>query len=189
MEMKKIFIFVFVSIILTLGGCSFRGKTDINISATQGDTVSSAKVESVEAEKEFTFVSNIENISDLMYLKKDEVLDKFGNDFVIVPEGGEGTEEGYMYEQFGLTFVFEGADNHIAWVSCSEKVDINGARTGMNFKQIQDKLGVAEINDTFIEIPEYRAFEINYRIGDCIVNFFSQDEEGKNAGATVFRYE
>jgi hypothetical protein len=185
--MKKRLILVFVSIVLTIGGCSLREKSEVNVSGTQGDTLSSTKVESVEIEKEFAFVSKIENVCDLMDLKKDELLERFGDDFEIVPEGGEGSEEGYRYEQLGLTFVFEGADNHIAWVSCSEKVDINGARTGMDFEQIQEKLGITEINDTFIETPEHKAYEINYKIGDCTVNFFSQDKDGKDAGATVFR--
>ena len=68
-----------------------------------------------------------------------------GNDFEIVLTGAEGLEDGYNYEQFGLTLVFEHEEPYkIAFIECNELADFNGARLGMTSKQIMELLGEEE---------------------------------------------
>jgi hypothetical protein len=123
--------------------------------------------------------------SYLRFSKK-EMLSKLGNDYktdIIDHIDYKSTE--YYYPKQGLTFVFiEGEENYISRIICNENIEINGARSKMNFEQIQQYLGkgyIFEVNDERIPGKELRTYELFYRIYDTIIRFNSPYEDGKDS--------
>ncbi|MEW6173316.1 MAG: hypothetical protein AB1510_09675 [Bacillota bacterium] len=133
------------------------------------------------------FKPDIENISDIIGMNKDGVIYELGSDYEIVQTGAEGAYEGYNFKAYGMTFVFEDADDKIAWIECDGTVDIKGAKAGMNFAQVQEKLGKTKINDTWYETPENKAYELVYVIKNCRVEFVSSKEDGSDSWLTVYK--
>lgn len=136
-----------------------------------------------------TSISNIEEIIfTLVHSNKDMVIQKLGNDFEIVNAGGDDPIEGYRYKDLGLTFAFDEPDSkEVSLIKCDNNIEIRGVRGGMTFSQIQNKLGKAPVYDTFISSPEYKAYEINYKIDNGIVEFFSRYEDGKESTMTIYK--
>lgn len=116
-----------------------------------------------------------------MSLTKSEILNKLGKSYEIVPAGAEGLEEGYYYKALGLTFTFDESSNNVSEILCEDTVSINGAKAGMNFKQIQEKLGKTQVKDTWVEVPENKAYEIVYSIDNCMVKFLSFSKDGSKS--------
>jgi hypothetical protein len=56
----------------------------------------------------------------------------------------------------------------------------------MNFAQIQEKLGEVKIEDTWVETPEHKAYEISYTIDNCVYNFMSFKKDGSNSYLTMY---
>ena len=110
-------------------------------------------------------------------MKKSEIIKELGNDYELVGAGAEASEEGYSYEKTGLVFVF-GYEDVVDLIECEE---IEGAKAGMNFTQIQEKLGTAKIEDTFVELPEYKAYELNYKLSNCTISCISNEKDGSQS--------
>ncbi len=126
-----------------------------------------------------------EEFWDLIKETKDKVLKELGDNYKIVGAGVEGSEEGYFYEDYGITIIFDEADK-VYSIYCSPKVSIGGTHAEMNFEQVQKILGKAEIEDAWVETPENKAFSLSYKINDCTVNFLSYYEDGKESMLTVY---
>ena len=130
----------------------------------------------LEGEKLFTYFK----------LKKDQVLQRLGNNYSIVYTGAEGSYEGYHYPKIGITIVFE--DNEtIRFIECDNKVNFNGAKAGMSFAKIQQKLGKREIQETWYETEDNKAYKIEYVYGDLIVEFLSFNKDGKDSVVTIYK--
>lgn len=103
---------------------------------------------------------------------------RMSNLFLIVSSGSEGTYEGYYYKDLGLTYIF----NHkLLWIDCDDNIDIHGARPGMTFEEIMKVLGDTEIEDTFIEIPENKAYEICYDLDGFTLCCESVNKDGSGS--------
>ncbi len=75
--------------------------------------------------------------------------------------------------------------DYLDWIDCDDTVDINGARAGMNFNQIQKILGKRKISKTWVETPENVAYEIEYKFEKCIVFFRSYHNDGRDSEAFI----
>jgi hypothetical protein len=103
-----------------------------------------------------------------------------GDKYEITAAGAEGSFQGYYYKNLGLIFVFED-DDSLSFIDCDDKFEINGAKTGMNFAQIQALLGEAQIEETWFESPDNKAYEITYKIDGCIYWFMSFYDDGNDS--------
>lgn len=121
-----------------------------------------------------------EDVDRFFDMTKDEVIKLFGDNYEVVGAGAEGSYEGYYYKNYGLTFVFQYSDDVIG-IDTDDKFDINGARTGMNFAQIQEHLGETEVIETWMEAPENIVYEVVYFIGKCKYIFYSVEFNGDNS--------
>lgn len=121
----------------------------------------------------------------LFKLKKDDILIKLGNTYKLVPAGAEGSYDGYWYKELGITIAFD-ADDSIAFIDCDKNVNIDGARAGMNFRQIQEKLGKSEVKETWIETPENKAYEITYTKDNCTISFVSAEKDGTDCNLSLY---
>lgn len=153
-DIKTVILFVMIAVVSIMPGCSGRdaestgGAVEKAGSAVEHDNSAGDVFEYSDAE-----------IKDMFLTLQDDLLAKLGDGYEIVPSGSEGAYEGYYYKDLGLTFIF----NHkLLWIDCDNNVDIHGARPGMTFEEIMKVLGDTEIEDTFIEIPENKAYEISY---------------------------
>lgn len=122
----------------------------------------------------------VKDILDITGKTQEQVKEAFGNDFKKVSVNYDGYMEGFFYSDMGFTVAF-GNDGTAARVYCTDQIDINGARAGMDFSQIQEKLGETSINQTWAETPINTVYEIRYSINDRTVVFFSRQEEGTNS--------
>lgn len=123
----------------------------------------------------------MKDIDRYLYMPKSDIVKELGNSYKVVETGSEGLQEGFYYEDIGLTFTFDEESQWVLWIDCDSKVDINGARAGMDFSQIQKALGKGQITETWVETPENVAYELGYRIGDSLVYFLSYQQSGEDS--------
>ncbi|HEX9058548.1 MAG TPA: hypothetical protein VF941_00025, partial [Clostridia bacterium] len=116
-------------------------------------------------------------------------MEELGDNYKIVPAGGEGTCEGYRYDELDITIVFD-TDNEssaLSWIDCGNSINIKGAHNGMTFKEVMGILGNSEIKDTFIETPDHKAYMLQYIVDNCGIIYFSQIKDGREGGFTIYR--
>ena len=125
-----------------------------------------------------------DDIEKFFGMTKDEVRRYFGDNYKI---GGLG-EGGFEYhhsEDTGLRFAWEDDTLSFIFIWPPNNFEVNGARVGMDFTQIQEYLGSAEIIETWIEHPENVAYKIEYIIGKCTYSFYSTEFNGNNSQLNV----
>lgn len=143
-----------------------------------------AYVGSIKAEPTSSLYS-LKEISSLFSLSLADAKNVLGKETKIVETGAEGTFEGYYYKDKGITVVFD--PDRINWVGVNDNVDINGAKQGMNFAQIQEKLGQKKVLETWYESPDNKAYEIIYEIGNCVVEFLSFEKDGRESSIWIYK--
>lgn len=122
----------------------------------------------------------IKDIFDCIGMTEEQIEEKFGSDYKKVFVNYDGNMEGLLYSDKGITVAF-GNNGKATCVYCTEKIEINGAKSGLNFLQIQEMLGETSIRQTWVETPINTAYEIKYRFNGRIVVFFSRENEGNNS--------
>ena len=103
------------------------------------------------------FTTNLDNIVQLILMPFKKALGYLGDDYQIVGAGAEHSEEGYYYEQYGITLVPHYPDSlegGIKIIECNNTIDINGMSLGMTFTEIQEILGEKIISD-FSQVEPY----------------------------------
>lgn len=89
------------------------------------------------------FDTTLENLTELMNMSKAEVICNLGYDYINTADGVDDTN--YYYWKYGMEIKFENNTAGISLIKCNENAEINGIKTDMTFKQIQDILGPTEI--------------------------------------------
>jgi hypothetical protein len=117
---------------------------------------------------------------------KKEMISGLGNDYkTIMIDHINYKNTGYYYPKYGLTFSFsDQEENYVSYIICDEDIEINGARSKMNFEQIQQHLGIGyifEVNDERIPGKVVETYELFYRIYDTTIRFNSPYEDGKDS--------
>jgi hypothetical protein len=163
---------------------AFGGELDTEnpLPDTQSDQLISSAESTVTAVTEInvTQTAVIKDIFDIIGKTAEQVEQKFGNIYKKVNVNYDGYMEGFYYADIGITAAF-GSDETVSCVYCTEKIDINGARSGMDFSQIQEKLGEAHLSQKWAETPVNAAYEIRYSTEGRTVVFFSRQKEGDNS--------
>lgn len=118
-------------------------------------------------------------------LTKDEVLAAYGHNFEIVRTGSEGEQEGYYYKNLGITFVYR-ADGEVMRIECKKSITINGAKAGMTFAQIKEKLGDAPIKQGFIE-AYFKIYILEYEVDNARIAFSSFNADGTNSRLIIVK--
>lgn len=134
-----------------------------------------------------------DDIDRFFGMTKDDVIRYLGNEYNEVGAGAENTYDGYYYDNYGLTFVFNSLNSDeeevVVGIEADANFDMDGARAGMDFAQIQEYLGKAEILETWIgnlephQIgdPDYVTFMMRYLLGKSEYSFYSLEPDGNNA--------
>lgn len=129
-------------------------------------------------------VLTINDIESYFQKSKQDLIKHFGNEY---SEGTETIDECHVplnvigYPD-GLTFN-NLSDNYSTptRIECSDEVEIDGLKNGMNFNQIQKILGKKEIVKTWIANEENVAYKMTYTFGKVCLEVLSYSEDGSNS--------
>ena len=167
---------------------STSNNMDGNTGVENSNTISSSNSATTSSENNPEQVNSSNFNQDILFGlfkdSKDSVLKKLGDKYQLSGAGVEGSEEGYLYEELGITIVFD--NDYVSAIYCGMKVVINGASAGMNFKQVQEKLGQAKIEETWVETPDNKAYSMTYIIENCIVEFLSYSKDGNESMLSIY---
>lgn len=136
-------------------------------------------------EKKFT--SNYDGLVEIMGLNKQQVLDILGDNFTKVDAYEEDVyeDDGYYYDEFGITIVFDDELAVIDRIECNEKVDVYGAKIYMTISEIEGILGEGEFIDLNSENPPFYA--LFYDLEYFTVWFGFEEEKGKSTDFQIRR--
>jgi|LSQX01.2.fsa_nt_gb hypothetical protein len=143
------------------------------------------------AEEKETFVPDMNGIQEIMALSKEQVIERLGDNYEIVPAGAEHAEDGYRYEEYGMTIIFENtlSGTIIGAIECDEKVNINGVKLGMTIPEIENILGEGKKRELVVIEPEQPEYALFYIYSDkTMVWFGSMEEKGVTTELQIRRY-
>lgn len=91
-------------------------------------------------------------------------------------------------KDLGLTFVFPNETENFS-PTCIivnketnlKDVNIKGAKPGMDFKEIMDKMGNSQVVKTWFSNEDNIAYKIDYVVDGVVYSFVSYDEQGKES--------
>ena len=199
--MKRLLIFTIIfSIFLVSCSAENENMNDVNISETKYADVSGSTgtgsstaidkntgiATSIESTKEPTFKPDLKSITDLMSLNKEEVIDRLGKDYIMVKAGAEHADDGYNYEKYGMILIFDyKPSGFIQLIICNEIVDINGAKLGMTFSEIEKILGKGTYRKLVQIEPEQPLFALYYKYDNLMVWFGAAEKDGPTIGLQI----
>jgi hypothetical protein len=122
----------------------------------------------------------IKEIFDTIGMTAEQVEQKFGKSYKKISVNYDGNMKGFLYSDKGFTVAFEN-NGTVKHVYCTDKIEINGAKSGMDFSQIQEILGEASVIQTWVETPINTAYKIEYSLNERTVVFFSRQKEGNDS--------
>ncbi|MCL1854709.1 MAG: leucine-rich repeat domain-containing protein [Clostridia bacterium] len=122
-------------------------------------------------------VLQIRKINAFLSMSRDEIIEKLGPDFTEAPAGPEGAMDGYYYEDLGMAFAFYPDSDTPELIDCYPGFKINGVGPGSLFSEVMEALGRAEIIETWLELPIYTVYMIEYRLGNSDYCFIALAED------------
>ncbi len=161
-----------------------------SISSTVKRETTSEHEPNIAEDSEASNTNNIVELTEkdfnrLFTLSKDDILKYFGNEYEIVDDN-EFVQDGYFFEKYSLTITFDD-NNLISAIYCGDKVSIDGAKKGMAFNSIMEKLGKTDIEE-IVFISDY-AYRISYNMKQYIVTFTSYDKTGDDSMLIIYNAE
>ena len=120
----------------------------------------------------------IGQIDEFLSLSGEEIIAKLGPGFEAVAAGPEGAMDGYCYEALGMTFAFYPDSVMPDLIECGPGFRISGVGVGSLFSEILEALGDAEITETWLELPDYTVYLIDYQLGNGIYSFIAFEKDG-----------
>ena len=120
----------------------------------------------------------IAQIDAFLSMSREEIIGQLGMGFEEVAAGPEGAMDGYFYEDLGMTFAFYPDSDAPEIIDCAPAFRIHGVGSGSSFSEIMEALGPAEIIETWMELPIYTVYMVEYRLGNCDYCFIALEEDG-----------
>lgn len=121
--------------------------------------------------------SLVKQIDVFFTRSKAEIIEKLGSDYTVLPAGPEGVCDGYYYEDLGMSFAFYPDSDTLELIDCYPNFKIHGVGTGSLFSEILEALGDAEIVETWLELPIYTAFMVQYHLGNAEYSFIAFEKD------------
>ena len=120
----------------------------------------------------------IKQIDAFLSMSRDEIIEKCGPDYEEVGTGPEGAMDGYYYEDLGMVFAFYPDSDTPELIHCYPSFQIGGVGLGSLFTEVTEALGRAEIEKTWLELPIYTVYKIEYKLGNSNYCFIALEEDG-----------
>lgn len=182
--MKRILIYILVIMIITSNtSCSNSSEknnptqSNIKTDSPQDKTDSNDKVTTGSIQESKPLLISDKEIKEFFLSTKDDLLSRLGNKYEIVGIGAEGTYDGYYYKDLGLKFAF---DNGVSWIECNDDIIIHGVHGGMSFDEVMKILGNTEVEESWIETPYNKTYEIYYDFDGFTLWFTSSGSDGQD---------
>lgn len=190
--MKRIAVIVpmliFALMILTSCGIQQNSNSTIENNTTQKPNSSevSSQISTVKSTE-----TSIQALKQFLNSTRSNILKVVGNQ---TENGTVSITESHMLFPFtfakdlGLTFVFpnETDDFTPTYIIVNKEtnlkdVNIKGAKPGMDFKEIMDKMGKSQVVKTWISNENKVAYKLEYVDDGVVYSFVSYDEQGKES--------
>lgn len=126
-----------------------------------------------------------ERIFKYLSLSKNEMLDKFGDNYEIIQAEKEDFNIGYFYNNLGITLVFDENDN-LQWIECNEFFNIGNIKSGMNYSKIQDDLGHVGLIGYRYNLSSNYDYILKYELSSAHIEFISYYPDGRYANVRVY---
>jgi len=136
-------------------------------------TACAAQATAVDLEEEGEGL--LRQILTYLAMTKDELIVTLGQDYTIEPAGPEGVCDGYFYEDLGMTFAFYPDEDTLELIACDSNFRMDGVGVGSLFSEIMDVFGDTEIIESWMELPEYTIYLLEYQWGEAVFSFISFD--------------
>lgn len=174
---------------MLLGACStYEDNNNINKN-TELEKKNNSQSAQISFDK-LTEVS-VKELTQLLHLKKSEIMKIVGNQN---ESGTMSIMESHMIfpfifsKQLGLTFIFpnEIDDFNPIYIYINKEtnvknVGVKGAKPGMSFKEIVDKLGEGQIEQTWVSNEDNLIYKLDIQIDGIVYRFVSYDETGEDS--------
>ena len=148
-------------------------------------------IEHYSDDDEFDYILQFEQFSSFFNMKKSEILDILGEDFIVVYYTDEN-HVGYSFEKLELVFMFLG--ERLDWIrpfsDNTNLYDIFSLTEDMNFDEIETVIGNGKRVRHNIESVGALVYHLRFDMEDFILDFSSSSPsgEGSNIGLYHKRY-
>lgn len=190
--MKKVFCFllcIITMISIIFAACTNKShvlsKQSLQSIASKTEEIGSNGISnSIHSQQEDKSVKteamNITEIVGLLGKNKEEVIGKLGDKYSLASlDENVVTKNLFYYESLDIAFNFD-ENNSVDWIVCYNHIDVNGAKSGMTFNEIQDKLGMTEME--YMDSDEgLSQYSLRYNMDSFIATFISHTEDGANS--------
>ncbi|WEK54404.1 MAG: hypothetical protein P0Y55_18010 [Candidatus Cohnella colombiensis] len=112
-------------------------------------------------------------LKEIMGLNKEKVIEKLGQSYSQYVGSDLQPGKGLLYEEMGLSIIFDEKTGSIKTIYCNELVDIDGVKLGMEPNEISLLLGSGKTKITTGRKPSY---EMSYNFGQFFIRFIATDE-------------
>ncbi|GMX61308.1 hypothetical protein Elgi_11120 [Paenibacillus elgii] len=121
--------------------------------------------------------------SQLLQLTKKDITLKFGKNY---EEGTTTIEQSHIifptiyYPKEKLTFVFgDEQENSSVRQIIVAAGEIQGVTSGMNFAEIKSRLGLGEVQETWLGTEDNLAYKLEYQLNGLTYSFISTKPDGR----------
>lgn len=164
-------------ILVTLALCLLAS---CNSKTPSSSEVNESELENIQSQ-EYVF-----DIFSVFELSKEEIFKKIGTDYEVVLAGAEGSYDGFLYSDLGVSFVFNPYD-YIEFIECDERFSFNGARSGMTFAEIQEILGDKDIEESWFESSDNKVYKLKYIIDGLVFDFLAYEVDSSETYLTIYK--
>jgi hypothetical protein len=123
---------------------------------------------------------SLKELSGLLESTEDEMRSRLGNPDQVIMTGPDSIYYGYVYNKLGITAIFGEESEKPLYLDCSTQVSIQKVKSGMNFNQIQRKLG-----KSVIRVKQEGIWVLSYQMKGLDLSFISNFKNGKDSKLQV----
>lgn len=183
--MKKIdIVFLFLALSLIFTGCSPQINESTNNTKTSEINNNTSNI-STQPTKTITPKSyTMKDIETYFAMNRQEIIKLLGINYsegTLIIEKCHIPLNALMFQDGFAFFGLSKNDSFPTRIECSEDVEIDGLKNGMDFSQIEKILGKKNIQKTWIGNEEILAYEISYFIGNICLQAVSYDKDGSGS--------
>jgi len=119
----------------------------------------------------------LDRLIEAIGMSANQAIQTFGANYKKIKIDYGESRDSFLYSELGFYLAFD-EDDKVASVYCTDQIDINGAKAGMDFSQIQEILGITSLIQTWANTPTNTIYELQYAYKDATIVFFSYENDG-----------
>ena len=128
-----------------------------------------------------------EEIIALLNMKKESIVEKFGEDYEYEIDYYEPYVSYHIYKDVGISFLFEFDEDSPYAIILSHKIKYNNVTSGMKFEDIKKELGEIDIIITPLYGSSDNYYILEYEFDEFDILFISVWEDGRDCSMTFYK--